>query len=241
MAVTSKPYCWALPALLPFHSQTMTISLVWIDCESMDKSPYNLQGSSWHFNAGPGNTHPSCQCVRLTHSNLLRPTTLLTCLSNHQLLAAELFQLSLLGTGMHCQTMSSQHHVNHVSFQHRLKTLLGSSASSAVSSSVNLVVVVLITYATTKIQTDWLTHKTSEKRDTLCNKINKTKCRVCRTLTAASEPSALKSSYFMTSAIMNPFSKSVWILPAAWGAFVPLCSDKNTFFYTNLPFFHKLN
>lgn len=43
------------------------------------------------------------------------------------------------------------------------------------------------------------------------------------TLTAASEPSSLKSSNFMTSAIMNPFSKSVWILPAAWGALVPFC------------------
>jgi len=43
------------------------------------------------------------------------------------------------------------------------------------------------------------------------------------TLTAASEPSALKSSYFITSAMMKPFSKSVWILPAACGAFVPRC------------------
>lgn len=41
------------------------------------------------------------------------------------------------------------------------------------------------------------------------------------TLTAFSDPSSLKSSYFITSAIMKPFSKSVWIFPAAWGAFVP--------------------
>jgi len=26
---------------------------------------------------------------------------------------------------------------------------------------------------------------------------------------------------WLTSAIMKPFSKSVWIFPAAWGAFVP--------------------
>jgi len=47
------------------------------------------------------------------------------------------------------------------------------------------------------------------------------------TLTAASEPSALKSSYFITSAMMKPFSKSVWILPAACGAFVPFCVHNN--------------
>lgn len=47
------------------------------------------------------------------------------------------------------------------------------------------------------------------------------------TLTAASEPPSLKSSYFITSAIMNPFSKSVWIFPAAWGAFVPFCQRKD--------------
>lgn len=41
------------------------------------------------------------------------------------------------------------------------------------------------------------------------------------TLTADSEPSSLKSSNFITSAIMKPFSKSVWIFPAAWGALVP--------------------
>lgn len=29
----------------------------------------------------------------------------------------------------------------------------------------------------------------------------------------------------MTSAMMNPLSKSVWILPAAWGAFVPFCEE----------------
>ncbi len=40
------------------------------------------------------------------------------------------------------------------------------------------------------------------------------------TLHAASDPSALKSSYFMTSAMMKPFSKSVWMRPAAWGALV---------------------
>jgi len=47
------------------------------------------------------------------------------------------------------------------------------------------------------------------------------------TFTAASEPSALKSSYFITSAMMKPFSKSVWILPAACGAFVPRCIGNN--------------
>ncbi len=41
------------------------------------------------------------------------------------------------------------------------------------------------------------------------------------TLTAFSDPASLKSSYFITSAMMKPFSKSVWIFPAAWGAFVP--------------------
>ena len=30
-------------------------------------------------------------------------------------------------------------------------------------------------------------------------------------------------SYSLTSAMMNPFSKSVWIFPAAWGALVPFC------------------
>ena len=41
------------------------------------------------------------------------------------------------------------------------------------------------------------------------------------TFAAASDPCSLKSSNFITSAIMKPFSKSVWIFPAAWGAFVP--------------------
>jgi hypothetical protein len=35
------------------------------------------------------------------------------------------------------------------------------------------------------------------------------------TLQAASLPSSLKSSNFITSAMIKPFSKSVWILPAA--------------------------
>lgn len=43
------------------------------------------------------------------------------------------------------------------------------------------------------------------------------------TLTALSLPSSLKSWNFITSAIMKPFSKSVWILPAACGALVPFC------------------
>lgn len=34
-------------------------------------------------------------------------------------------------------------------------------------------------------------------------------------------PSSLKSSNFITSAIIKPFSKSVWIFPAACGALVP--------------------
>ena len=50
---------------------------------------------------------------------------------------------------------------------------------------------------------------------------------VCLTLTATSEPHSLKSSYFMTSAMMKPFSKSVWILPAAWGALKPFCKHKD--------------
>lgn len=41
------------------------------------------------------------------------------------------------------------------------------------------------------------------------------------TFTPVSEPSFLKSSNFITSAIIKPFSKSVWILPAACGAFDP--------------------
>ena len=41
------------------------------------------------------------------------------------------------------------------------------------------------------------------------------------TFAAASDPCSLKSSNFITSAIMKPFSKSVWIFPAACGAFVP--------------------
>ena len=38
-------------------------------------------------------------------------------------------------------------------------------------------------------------------------------------------PSPLFSSLSLslTSAMMNPFSKSVWIFPPAWGAFVPFC------------------
>lgn len=43
------------------------------------------------------------------------------------------------------------------------------------------------------------------------------------TLTALSLPSSLKSWNFITSAIMKPFSKSVWIFPAACGALVPFC------------------
>lgn len=43
------------------------------------------------------------------------------------------------------------------------------------------------------------------------------------TLTAFSLPSSLKSWNFITSAIMKPFSKSVWIFPAACGALVPFC------------------
>ena len=39
--------------------------------------------------------------------------------------------------------------------------------------------------------------------------------------TAASEPYWMKSSYLMTSARINHFSKSVWINPAHWGAFQP--------------------
>lgn len=46
------------------------------------------------------------------------------------------------------------------------------------------------------------------------------------TLTALSLPSSLKSENFITSAMMKPFSKSVWIFPAAWGAFVPFCQSK---------------
>ena len=41
-------------------------------------------------------------------------------------------------------------------------------------------------------------------------------------LTALSLPSVTKSSYLMTSALMNPFSKSVWMTPAALGALSPL-------------------
>lgn len=40
--------------------------------------------------------------------------------------------------------------------------------------------------------------------------------------TAFSLPCSTKSVYFITSAQMNPFSKSVWITPAAWGALVCL-------------------
>ena len=39
--------------------------------------------------------------------------------------------------------------------------------------------------------------------------------------TAASEPCSWKTSKGTTSARMKPRSKSVWILPAAWGARVP--------------------
>ncbi len=39
---------------------------------------------------------------------------------------------------------------------------------------------------------------------------------------AASLRSVTKSSYLMTSARMKPFSKSVWITPAACGALSPL-------------------
>lgn len=40
-------------------------------------------------------------------------------------------------------------------------------------------------------------------------------------LTAVIVPRWTKSSYFITSAQINPFSKSVWITPAAYGALVP--------------------
>src|SRR5687768_16671879 len=40
-------------------------------------------------------------------------------------------------------------------------------------------------------------------------------------LQAASLPRPIKSSHQMTSALMKPRSKSVWILPAAPGALVP--------------------
>ena len=36
-----------------------------------------------------------------------------------------------------------------------------------------------------------------------------------------SEPNNIKSSYLITSAFINPFSKSVCITPAAWGAIDP--------------------
>ena len=35
------------------------------------------------------------------------------------------------------------------------------------------------------------------------------------------EPQAIRSVKLTTSARMKPRSKSVWILPAAWGALVP--------------------
>mmetsp|Transcript_606 Transcript_606/g.1393 ORF Transcript_606/g.1393 Transcript_606/m.1393 type:complete len:226 (-) Transcript_606:549-1226(-) len=41
-------------------------------------------------------------------------------------------------------------------------------------------------------------------------------------LQAASPPCFLMSSKDMVSAMMKPFSKSVWITPAAWGALVPV-------------------
>jgi hypothetical protein len=40
--------------------------------------------------------------------------------------------------------------------------------------------------------------------------------------TLASEPKLEKSSNAITSARMNPFSKSVWITPAAFGAVSPM-------------------
>lgn len=40
-------------------------------------------------------------------------------------------------------------------------------------------------------------------------------CMQTQTLAALSLPSSLKSVYFITSAMMKPFSKSVWIFPAA--------------------------
>lgn len=52
------------------------------------------------------------------------------------------------------------------------------------------------------------------------------------TLTALSVPSSLKSLYFITSAMMKPFSKSVWIFPAAWGALVPFCWSKTELYLT---------
>lgn len=52
------------------------------------------------------------------------------------------------------------------------------------------------------------------------------------TLTALSLPSSLKSVYFITSAMMKPFSKSVWIFPAAWGALVPFCCGKTELYLT---------
>ena len=39
---------------------------------------------------------------------------------------------------------------------------------------------------------------------------------------AAMLPELIRSSYAITSALMKPRSKSEWIFPAAWGAFVPL-------------------
>jgi hypothetical protein len=41
-------------------------------------------------------------------------------------------------------------------------------------------------------------------------------------LAAGLAAEATKSSHQMTSALMKPRSKSVWITPAAWGAFMPL-------------------
>ena len=40
------------------------------------------------------------------------------------------------------------------------------------------------------------------------------------TLTAASLPSSFKSLNLKTSAIMKPFSKSVWMTDAAYGALI---------------------
>jgi hypothetical protein len=43
-------------------------------------------------------------------------------------------------------------------------------------------------------------------------------------LTADSVPASFSSSNAITSAQMKPFSKSVWMVPAACGAFMPLRS-----------------
>lgn len=58
-----------------------------------------------------------------------------------------------------------------------------------------------------QLRNNWAGEKQTNK-----NTQNKTKAH---TLAAVSLPSSLKSVNFITSAMMKPFSKSVWIFPAA--------------------------